>query len=123
MSAKALANLQQTLKEVSLCGEDYKSQGVHVETKHFCEVSRSTTRSLVFMDGRNVGFIDYIVPFSIFKPCYEWILLEFITATPFEFEGAGWHEDPYPKDNEPMTYSPCFSDMEAAVLFFKTHMA
>jgi hypothetical protein len=85
-------------------------------------VSRSRDRFLLFFNDLNVGFIDYVVPYNIFKTPYEVIHLDFVTTKTFPFEGCEWEDDPYPQDNQPLSKYPVFSDMEHATKFYLAHM-
>jgi hypothetical protein len=123
MNAQTLSDLQQKLLQIGReTGEEWEVDGVKVQTTFYHNVSRSRDRYLIYMNGRNVGFMDHVVPFSIFKSPYTWIVLEFTAAQMFDFEGCEWTEDFYPEDYDNPGYVPTFPDMENAVAFFKQFM-
>lgn len=103
-------------------GEAYTVDGVEVQTKFYHNIKRDRDRYLIHMNGRNVGFMDYVVPFSICKAPYEWIVIEFTAKSRFNFKGCEWTEEFYPEDYNNPGWIPTFRDIENAVAFFKEHM-
>ena len=123
MTSTTLAKTQSDLVQIDReSGEDYIDGGTHIRTEFFLEVQRDRTRHVVFFDEKNVGFIDYVVPFNIFKSPYENVVLEFSSHTKPQFEGIQWVEEFYPEDPDNPGYLPTFSNLSNAAAYFR-HIA
>jgi hypothetical protein len=120
MTATALARIQSDLVKIDReSGEDYIDDGTHIQTEFHAGCWRNRTRHLVFFDGRNVGFIDYIVPFNIFKSPHEWVVLEFWSPIKKPFDGVEWVEAFYPQDPDNPGYLPTFANLSDAAAYFR----
>jgi hypothetical protein len=100
-------------------GLNYKGKSGYVLTSQFYyHVGRGRVRHLIKINGDDFGFVDFVTPFNIFAPPYEWYVLNFSTKTPFEFDGIEWEEEFYPPDDGCKWYMPTTGDIEAAIAFF-----
>lgn len=120
MSAETFAKIQKSVVEIDReSGEDYVDGGTHIQTKFFNGSWRDRTRHLVFFDGKNVGFIDYVVPFNIFKSPFEWVVLDYWSPTKKMFKGIRWVEAFYPEDLDNPGYLPTFDNLSDAAAYFR----
>ena len=116
MNAPRLSKLQKSLMSCNT-GENYTVKGIKIQTKFMVNVNRGRDRYLLFINGGNCGFVDYVTPYNIFKSSYEVYHLDFFTHNKFNFPGLTWEANPYPDENQPAIFFPTFRDVEKMIDF------
>jgi hypothetical protein len=122
MSAQSLAKLQQAMKNVS-DGWQLEFEGHLFTTKFYVNVNRSRDRFILFCNGKRIGCMDCVIPFSVFKPTYEVFNLDYSIQDKEKHaeDGCEWIEEPYQDETGPVCYYPSFKDPEKMAKFAIKH--
>ena len=121
MNAATIAKLNNSLKDIARDDHGFDAEGLRFEVVYYADVGRYTTRSLIFVDGLQVGFVDYVVPWNIFRSPYEEYYMNFAASSPEEIEEVRWQEDPYWEESSgrPMLWAPFTGNIEVFAKFVK----